>query len=232
MPVAEMCGGRLKLNPYDEDAATSGSRRYTLVQPDFASAIRVLENARKTFDKSAQIELTLGVAYYGLRKFPEAVAQFLRTMDLAPDVPQPYLFLGRMLDQLGDRLPEVARRFEEFEKRNPTSPVGYLLHAKALAARLPATGFPAEAEEALRLLEKSRSLNEGDAETHLQIGLMLERKGDYPAAATALERSVKLNPKGTAARFPLARVYDRLGRSAEAAEQRALHEKLGEAEKQ
>jgi tetratricopeptide (TPR) repeat protein len=228
--VAEMSAA-LKLNPYDEQIHFQFAQVY-LVQQDFASAAGVLENARKIFDKSPQIELALGVAYYGWRKFPEAVTQFLKTMDLAPDVPQPYLFLGRMMDQLGERLPEVAARFEAFEKRNPSSPVGYLLHAKALIARLPPTGFPSEANTALQLLEKSRSLNDSDAETHLQMGLMLERKGDYPAAAAALERAVKLSPKGTAARFPLARVYDRLGRSREAAEQRALHEKLGEAEKQ
>jgi tetratricopeptide (TPR) repeat protein len=225
--IAELSAA-LKLAPFDEDAHFRLAQLY-LVRQDFPSAVQVLRNARKTFDKSAQIELALGVAFYGLRRFPEAVGQFFRTIELAPDVPQPYLFLGRMMDHVGDRLPEVIHRAAAFEQRNPQSPVGYVLHAKALIAGLPPTGFPPEADTALNLLGKALALKDDDAEANLQAGVLLERKGDLPAAAVRLERSVELNAKDATAHFRLARVYERLGRAREAAEQRALHEKLGEA---
>jgi tetratricopeptide (TPR) repeat protein len=220
----------VKLNPYDEQARFELARVY-LVQQDFPSAARVLENARKTFDKSAQIELALGVAYYGQRKFSEAVQQFLRTMDLAPDVPQPYVFLGRIMDHATDRLPELIARFADFERRNPESYLGYLLHAKALVAQLPASGFPAEAQTALDLVQKSLALKDDEAESHYLAGVLLERKLEFPKAATELERSIQLNANESAAHYRLARVYDRLGRRDEAEQQRALHEKLSEAEK-
>jgi tetratricopeptide (TPR) repeat protein len=220
----------VKLNPYDEQARFELARVYLLEQ-DFPSAARVLEDARKTFDKSAQIELALGVAYYGQRKFPEAVQQFERTMDLAPDVPQPYIFLGRIMDHATDRLPEVTARFAGFESRNPESYLGYLLYAKALVAQLPASGFPAEAQTAFELIQKSLALKEDEAESHYLAGVLLERKREYAKAAAEYERSIQLNADESAAHYRLARVYDRLGRREDAERQRALHEKLSEQEK-
>jgi tetratricopeptide (TPR) repeat protein len=219
----------LDKNRFDEDAHFRLAQAYLLHQ-DFASAVTVLENARKTFDKSPQIELALGVALYGLRKFPEAVDQFLKTIRLAPDVPQPYIFLSRILDHATDRLPEVTQRFAEFETRNPKNYLGYLLHAKAIVAQLPPSGFPPEAQTALALIEKSVQLKEDDSEVQYQLGILLDRKQDYGEAAKHLERSAQLNPRDSAVHYALARVYARLGRKEEAAEQRALHEKLSEQE--
>jgi tetratricopeptide (TPR) repeat protein len=220
----------LKLNPYNEDAHFQLAQLY-LRQQDFPAAAGVLQNARKIFDRSAQIELALGVAYYGQRKFAEAVDQFLRTIQLAPDVPQPYVFLGRILDHANERLPEVAARFTEFEARNPGSYLGYLLHAKAIVAQLPAAGFPAEAQSAFDLVQKSLAKKEDEAESHYLAGVLLDRKREFAQAALQLERSMQLNAKDSAVHYRLARVYDRLGRKEEAERQRAIHEQLSEAEK-
>ena len=50
---------------------------------EFGQAAEALEDAQKVFSRSAQIELALGVAFYGQRRFPDAVA-ILRTIELAP----------------------------------------------------------------------------------------------------------------------------------------------------
>jgi tetratricopeptide (TPR) repeat protein len=229
-PAAEEFRIALKRNPFDEQMHFQLAQLY-LKQQDFNSAVAVLTDARKTFDKSPQIELALGVAYYGLRKFPLAVDQFLRTIRLDPEVPQPYSFLGRMMDHLSDRMPEATARFADFQDRHPDSYLGYLLHAEALVAQLPPSGFPAEAETAFQLLEKSIALNDRTPESHYYLGLLLERKREFAKAAEQFEKSVDLNPKDSTAHFRLARVYDRLGRKEEASRERALHEKLSEEEK-
>lgn len=223
-------GEALKLNLYDEGAHFRLAQAHLIAQ-DFPGAISVLLNARKTFDKSPQIELALGVAYYGQRKFPEAIAQFLRTMDLAPEVPQPYTFLGRMMDHLTDRLPEMIERFTRFEQLAPKSPIGFLLHAKAILAQAPASGFPPEAATAYDLVRKALELEDKDAEAHYLMGVLLDRRQQYAEAAAQLERSIQLNAKDSAVHFRLARVYDRLGRKDEAARERQIHEKLSEEEK-
>lgn len=220
----------IKLNPYDESTRFAAAQAH-LIHQDFTGAEQVLLDARKIFDKSPQLELTLGVAYYGERNFPKAVDQFLHVMRLAPDLPQSYAFLGRILEHAGTRLPEVTERFAGFEERNPSNPLGYLLHAKAIVAQLPnSAGFSAEAQQALTLVEKSLSLNEADADSQFEAGVLLYRKGDLASAASHLERSAQLNPKDSAVHFQLARVYSALGRKEDAVRERALHEKLAEQE--
>jgi tetratricopeptide (TPR) repeat protein len=219
----------VKLNPYDEDTHFRLAQMYMLHQ-DFPKAVEALLNGRRTFDKSAQIELALGVSYYGLRRFPEAVDQFLKTIRLAPAVPQPYAFLSRILEHAGDRLGEATQRFAEFNVAHPKDAMGYLWYAKALVAQLGPSGESAETERALELLKKSLTLDARIAETHYQMGCLLERKLDYDGAASELERSIALNPKEPGAHFHLSRVYDRLGRKEQASHERGLHEKLTEAE--
>jgi tetratricopeptide (TPR) repeat protein len=219
----------IALSPYDEQARFQLAQAYLLRQ-DFPSAIRVLQDARKTFDKSPQIELTLGVAYYGSRNFTGAVDQFLKTIRLSPDVPQPYIFLGRILEHAGDRLPEAVERFASFRVRNPNNPLGYVLHAKAVIAQLPPGGYPPEAAAALDDLNKAVTLAGNSAEAHYLLGVLLDRKGDYAKAAVHLERSIALNAKDPAPHYRLARVYARLGRTQDAAEQRKIHEQLSEEE--
>jgi len=216
-----------RMSPYSEDAIFQLSQAH-LQSQDFPGAIRVLEDGRKTFDRSPQLELALGVAYYGARRFADAIDRFLRVTELAPDVPQAYYFMGRILEHASNRLPEVAACAVAFEKRQPRSPIGYVLHAKTLILQLPPTGSPPEAAQAQALLEKALSIKEDLAEPHYLMGVLLERQRDYPAAALQLERSIALNDKDPAPHFRLARVYDRLGRKEDAAAQRALHEKLNE----
>jgi tetratricopeptide (TPR) repeat protein len=219
----------VRLNPYDEENHFRHAQAY-LLQQDFVNAAAVLESARKVFDKSAQIELALGVAYYGQRLFPKAVDQFLKTIRLAPDVPQPYVFLGRIMEHAGDRLPEVVASLTAFEARNPNDPLGHTLHAKSLIAALPPAGYTAEAQTAAELLQRALAIKEDSAEAHYLLGVVLERKGDYAGAASHLERSIALNGKDPAPHYRLARVYARLGRTEDSRRERALHETLSEAE--
>jgi tetratricopeptide (TPR) repeat protein len=219
----------LRMDRYDEQAHFQLAQVY-LQQGDFSHAEDVLLAARKIFDKSPQIELALGVCYFGERKFSQAIDQFLKTTKLDPDVPQPYLFLGRILDQTGERLPEATSRFALFNQRNPKNPSGYVLFAKALIAAFPSAGPAPELDHANALLEKAIALKPDDAEAHSLYGSLFERQLEFPRAAAELEKSIALNPREPAPHFHLSRVYERLGRKEDAARERELHQKLTEAQ--
>jgi tetratricopeptide (TPR) repeat protein len=199
---------------------------------DFAKAVTVLENASKRFPQSAQIELALGVAYYGQRRFEETIQTFLKTIDLAPEVPQPYIFLGKMLEHAGPHMSEITAKFGAWEKIDQTNAVAPLLHARALIAELPPSGWDDEAQEAQTLLEKSIALNSDSAEAYFEMGCLMDRKHEFPKAAELLEKSIAINAKDPVAHYRLARVYDRLGKKEQADAERALHAKLSEQEKQ
>ncbi len=187
---------------------------------DFAGAQALLDAARQRLPRSAQIELAYGVSAYGERRFRDAIASFLRVIQLDPTVEQPYVFIGRILDQAGDLMPEILARYAAWEKADANAYLPCFLHAKALIA---SSGDAAESEAELR---RSIRLNDNFAESHLQLGIILIQRRAWDEAATQLSRSIALNPLDPVAHFQLARAYDRLGRHEDAEAERAKHERL------
>lgn len=197
-----------------------------LVYQNFDVAIQLLESARNIFDRSAQLELALGIAYYGQRRFSEAVDAFLRTAELAPKIEQPYVFLGRIISHAEGRLSEITEKFATFATANPRNYLGYFLHAKGLIAQMGPSASGVLAAEAERLLRKSIALNSSFWESEFELGVLLEGRRDFAAAARHVKQAVQLNPKAPAPHYRLARVYDRLGNTEAAQAERVLHEKL------
>jgi len=191
--------------------------RPLLDQTKFAEAAAILEESTP---KNAQLELALGVAYYGLRRFDDAADAFLRTIALAPETEQPYLFLGRIIDQVPGRLPQITKAFVQYESAHPADGAGYLLHAKALNAQA------LDPETALRLLDKSLSINSNDASAHFEKGAVLDRLKRFSDAAFEFEKSAALAPDDPAAHYRLARDYERLGKQEAAQAEREKHAKL------
>lgn len=214
----------LKLRPFDEAYYFELSQAY-LHKQRFADSLEVLNAAKTRFDKSAQIELALGVTYYGLRRFPEAIDAFLRTTQIAPDVEQPYIFLGRMIELAEGKLREVTGAMGTFASAKPANYLSSFLYAKALAAE------QASPEQLEPLLRRSIALNPNYWESHYELGSALERKKDFAGAASEYGISIQMNPKEATPHYRLARVYDRLGKREQAAAERAVHAKLSEQEK-
>ena len=188
-------------------------------------AVTVLEEGQKKFDKSPQITLALGVAYYAQRRFPDAGDRFLRVIDLAPGVPQPYLFLTKMLDHLEPRMPEILARFEAWNRNETKSPYAPLVFGKALSA----AGKPDQAEP---LFRESVRRNDELWESHFELGQVLDSRQDLPGAAREYERAIALSPKQPAPHYRLARVYLRQGLRDKAAAELKLHSRLLEEDKQ
>ena len=197
-----------------------------LVHQNFDVAIQLLEPAKKIFTRSAQLELALGIANYGQRKFAEAVDAFLRTAELAPKIEQPYVFLARIISHAEGRLGEITEKFASFARANPRNYLGHFLHAKGLIAQMGPAPSVELADQAERLLKKSISLNPTFWESEFELGVLLEGKKDFSAAARHLERAIQLSPKTPAPHYRLARVYDRLGKTEVAQAERVQHEKL------
>ena len=217
-------GLALKARPFDESYYFQYAEAF-LRREKFSEALQVLDAARERFDKSAQIELARGVALYGLRRFPETVDAFLKTIALAPDIDQPYLFLGRMLDVVEDKMPEVSGALASYASMKPNDSVSSFLYAKALLAQ------QAEPDQVEPLLRKSIQLNPAYWESHFELGTVLEKRSDWTGAVQEYRKSIELNAKASAPHYRLARVYERLGKTQDAVAERAVHARLEAAEK-
>ena len=209
----------IQLSPYEE-AYYFEAAHVRLLRQQFDEAVKILERGCKVFDKSAQLELALGVAYYGQRRFGEAAGAFLRTIDLAPEVEQPYVFLSKMLDQTTDRLTDILPRFERWAAAKPNDALAQFVYAKGLLAG------SADQGKAEKQLRASIRLKGDQWESHYELGVLLEKRRDFFDAAAELEQSAAIKPDEAGVRYHLARVYDRLGQSEKAAAQREIHNRL------
>jgi cytochrome c-type biogenesis protein CcmH/NrfG len=184
---------------------------------NFNEAALVLGAARKRFPSSAQAALSLGVAYYGLRRFPEAVDAFLEAGRLDADAEQPVRFLNRMPENWGDSRARVIELFSAFARKHPKSALAHF----ALGS---ATRNAAELRTAIRL-------NPRMPEGHMELGTILEAERDYNGAILCFRRAAALAPKNPVPHYRLSRLYARTGDSVRAEQERALHEKLSAEEK-
>jgi tetratricopeptide (TPR) repeat protein len=209
----------IKLNAYEESYYFALAQLY-LRHRDVEAAVGTLQQGRKIFARSAQLELALGVAYYGLRRFSDAADCFLRTIQMAPEVEQPYVFLGRMLDQAEDKLPQVTEAYAVLVKAKPDDYMANFLYGKALSI---ASGNRGQIEA---LFRKSIALKADFWESHYELGILLERGRDFTGAAGEFQRAIELNPNTPTPHYHLARVYERLGKKTEAAAEHAVHERL------
>lgn len=179
---------------------------------NFAEAAVILEAAKSRFPKSAQVMVSLGVAYYGQRRFPDSVTALMKAAQLDPDAPQPVMFLDRMAEHTTGKEAELKSIFATYARRNPQDPLGHLALGR----------LNRDATE----LRRAIALNPRLAEAHLELGIALESSGDYPGATASLQRAAQLSPKNPVPHFRLARLYARAGKDDSAAAERALHKKL------
>lgn len=191
-----------------------------LQRQQFTRAAEVSSTVLESHADDAQLTLALGVARYGQRRFEDSVVEFLKVIRIDPSIEQPYIFVGKMLDQAGTHLTEITNAYQGWAAANPNNATAQLLLAKALLAQ------DHHSEEAEQLLQRSIKLDPSKWESHYELGVLLEDKREYQAAAAELTRSIELDPQQAMPHYHLARVYDRLGQPEQAGAERELHRKL------
>lgn len=217
----------VRRSPYSEDAHAELGK-LLLRAGRFAEAALFLEQARDGFDKSPQIELALGVAFYSLRRFDEAAGRFLRVIELEPGIEQPYVFLARMIDQTPGRVPALLAVAAEWNGRETVNHYAPFVYAKALQA----AGAGGDGSDRIEpLLREAIRRQPKFWETHFELAQVLEQRGNLAGAAVGFQTAIALNPKQAAPHYRLARVYERLGQKPQAARERAIHAQILEAEK-
>jgi Flp pilus assembly protein TadD len=207
------------LDPYEQSYYFQLAQ-LLLDQQNYATARQVLESARKIFDKSPEIELALGAANFGLKRYDEAGFSFLKTVTLAPQAPQAYTFLGQLLDVNTKWLPEITSAFASFAEAQPRQYVPQFLYGKALLVG------GKDLQQAEARLRKSIELEDRFWESHYQLGLLLEKQKKLAEAHAQLKRSAVLAPQNPLPHQRLAEVLELQGKTGEAKLERATGEKL------
>lgn len=216
--AAEEMEHAIRLNRYEEDYYFRAARAY-LMAGKAPSSVQVVEAGKKVFARSAQLELILGVAYYALERYSEAIDAFLSAIGIDPTVEQPYLFIARTMDHAPSRLPQILAAFKAAADSAPDNFQSNYLYGKALL-------MDGDDAKALALLRKSVQLKADYWESRLELGKALEQEGNLEGAVPELRRAIELNPKSPEAHFRLGRVYDRMGKPEDGKKEYAIQTQL------
>jgi tetratricopeptide (TPR) repeat protein len=198
---------------------------------------------------NAFAQLVLGSAYMGMDQYRAAIAQYRTYLRLVPTSAYAHQWMAICYLRLGDR-DAAVREAEAALVIDPHFSDSRILKGGVLAARGDYPGALAELRAAVEAdpakpiirLDLAKVLGEAgqNAEAEKQYGAALELQSDYAPALTGLgalyaatgkydqavsvlQRGLAADPRQEDARFNLAKVYERMGRNAEA---RAEYQRL------
>jgi tetratricopeptide (TPR) repeat protein len=186
---------------------------------------RVLaENAIRRFPNSARIHEMKGLVEMSLSHYSDAVALYARSVQLDPTSPEAHLGLAVAQSEAG-MIAEATTTYEQGLKRFPSHAGHYAEYGQMLMKRVEG-GEAALEPVAVRLLEKAIELDPALPEPHYQLGNLAMNAKQYEKALQHLMLAGKLSPESSKIHFVLGRVYTRLGRTQEAADEQRKFAKL------
>jgi serine/threonine-protein kinase len=137
--------------------------------------------------RSPEVYRDTAQAYARLQRFPEAEAQYARAIELRPDYWLTYYYYGSFLYRRA-RYEEAERTFKQALATGV--PDNARLHS-SIGGTLFARG---RIEDAQREFERSFEIQQ-TASAASNMGTLLYRRGDFPAAATWFEKAAELSPQ-------------------------------------
>ncbi|QEH32329.1 TPR repeat-containing protein YrrB [Aquisphaera giovannonii] len=152
-----------------------------------------LDAARASFEEAVRLNPryatalnNLGAVLRALGDHRQSIARFEEALAARPDYPEAHFNLGCSLQARGE-LAAAAERFREAIRLKPD-------YARALFQLGQVLEESRRDYDALRCYEAAARLQPGDAEMHRRLGIHLVLKKDWPAALSALERAVAIEP--------------------------------------
>jgi Flp pilus assembly protein TadD len=169
---------------------------------------RAADLLRRSEADPAQAKLIEGLIEYRRGRFPEAKALFQAVLALKPDSVPALTALGR-LELLDHNDAEAIRLLEQALRMNPSDAES----TYQLGVLYDRNGRTAEGE---KLLHRATTLRANYPDPHYHLGRIAADRKDYKTALAELELARRLLPDQEAIRLVLGRVYQSLGRTAEA----------------
>ncbi len=189
-------------------------------------AIEVYRQGVELHPESSRMEIGLGMAYYSLGKYDDAVKALLRAADLTPADPRLYPFLSRAFDSSPSQSSEVIERFRRFTELQPTNGRAFYYYALGLWKGKRAQDPDVDLTQVEALLKKSIALDPDVAEAQLQLGNLYSDERKYTEAVPYYVKARELNPDLADVHYRLGQAYVRLGEKEKAQEEIKIYQQL------
>lgn len=189
---------------------------------DSIGAIKALRNAERQGMDTAYLHQALGIAYYNMHQFILFQQQMEKSIALAPADYKPYYYLGHYLESVRNDFPGGRECFVKATRLNPAHTASWYYEGYCLEL----SGKRTEARTAYDTAIKS--MEGGDERFSLPYQGIARLLLDA-APAQALEfahKAVELEPDLDSNHVIIAKIYERLGRLSEAAEELQTAERL------
>jgi tetratricopeptide (TPR) repeat protein len=178
----------------------------------FSQALQIFGFGTGKYPASARMRVGLGIAYYSLGRYADAVETLCKAVDLDPRDTRALDFLGKMIDVAPEMADEARKRLARFTELYPDNAAANYYYALSLQG----AGNVAKAEA---LLRRSIELDPGSADAHFHLGLLYQEHDESAKAIREFESAVKLRPDLKSAHYRLSRLYE-----AQGLPERARHE--------
>jgi len=189
-------------------------------------AAEVFAKGNRLFPRSARMLIGLGVSWHARGAYARAVDCFCQASDVAPDDPNPYLFLGKMQNAETARSQGLVARLERFARRQPNHSLANYYYATALWRASKIEDETADAAKVEALLKKAMELDPKLGLASLQLGIVYADRSDYTKAIAAYRRAIEADPQLEEAHYRLAQAYRRTGQTTKARYELKRHQML------
>jgi tetratricopeptide (TPR) repeat protein len=182
-----------------------------LIHFTFEPALEVFHVGTQKFPSSARQHIGSGLAYFSLRKYPEAAESLLSALEIDPSSHTTFKAWNALPPFV--RLAEWERirpRLERLARLHPKNPQVLYCYAAALSRY----SLASHTEQALTLvqslLEQALRLKPSFTEAQLELGTLYETRGQYKEAVASFLEAIRLNPDSDTAHYRLAQTYRNL----------------------
>jgi tetratricopeptide (TPR) repeat protein len=197
-----------RLDPSENNLFELGS--YLLQHNGFAPGLTVFDYGVSRYAESARLRVGLGVAFYSLGRYDEAVERLCQAVDLDPRDTKALAFLGKMHDISPQYATRVAERLAHFVELYPKNAAANYYYALSLGSR------------GESYLEKAVQVDPAFTDAHYHLGLLAEGAGESGKAITQYEIAIRQRPGFSQAHYRLARLYQKSGKTDLAREEFAI----------
>jgi tetratricopeptide (TPR) repeat protein len=186
----------------------------------------VFETGSKAYPKSARMFTGLGAAMFAGAQYDDAANALCRAADLNPTNLETYRTLGQIEVAAPSALACVEAKLEGFVAAHPDNSLANYFYAMAVLKKQEKSPDAGARMTAKGYFEKAVVLDAKCADAYLQLGNLAAGDHDTRAAIELYQKAIEANPELGDAHYRLGVAYDRIGESAKAKSEFALHDQI------
>jgi tetratricopeptide (TPR) repeat protein len=214
----------VRLDPSEQNYFEWGSE--LLLHRAIWQAQEVFKKGTEAYPKSARMLTALGTALFAGARYQEAASSLCQASDLNPANPEPYMFMGKIEMAAPDSLGCIEQKLARFVHQQPENSLANYFYAMAIWKRQKQPVDLSALHEVETILTKAVIIDPKCSDGYLQLGILSSSQRQYQQAISFYTRAIEANPQLGEAHYRLGVAYDRIGQSAKAQQEFALHDEI------